>query len=62
MSSLPRARDLARPVRAPAALSVPGDVLAGTAATRLPLRPEPLAMVASSVRLSARVREPAHRP
>ncbi|NEC33539.1 4-hydroxybenzoate polyprenyltransferase, partial [Streptomyces rubrogriseus] len=31
MSALPRAHDLARLVRAPAALSVPGDVLAGAA-------------------------------
>ncbi|MFI7344869.1 SCO3242 family prenyltransferase [Streptomyces sp. NPDC049936] len=49
MSSLPRARDLARLVRAPAALSVPGDILAGAAAARLPYRPELLGMVASSV-------------
>ncbi|GHC37462.1 transferase [Streptomyces anthocyanicus] len=49
MSALPRVHDLARLVRAPAALSVPGDVLAGAAAARRPLGPGLLGMTASSV-------------
>lgn len=46
---LPPARELARLVRAPAALTVPGDVLAGAAATGAPLRPATLVSAASSV-------------
>ncbi|GAA4591371.1 hypothetical protein GCM10023177_28620 [Streptomyces violaceoruber] len=49
MSALPRVHDLARLVRAPAALSVPGDALAGAAAARRPLGPGLLGMTASSV-------------
>ncbi|MGV9500303.1 SCO3242 family prenyltransferase [Streptomyces sp. NPDC003642] len=45
----PSVRDLASLVRAPAALSVPGDVLAGAAAAGRPLRPATLGTVASSV-------------
>ncbi|MEU0410591.1 SCO3242 family prenyltransferase [Streptomyces griseorubiginosus] len=45
----PSARTLVRLVRAPAALSVPGDVLAGAAAAGRPLRPSTLGTVASSV-------------
>ncbi|MGN9759641.1 SCO3242 family prenyltransferase [Streptomyces sp. SD31] len=49
MTALPRPHDLARLVRAPAALSVPGDLLAGAAAARVPLSPSLLGTVASSV-------------
>ena len=38
---MPTARDLAELVRAPAALSVPGDVVAGAAAAGAPLRHAP---------------------
>jgi len=44
-----RTSDLVRLVRAPAALSVPGDVLAGAAAARTPWHPRVLGTTASSV-------------
>ncbi len=44
-------RDLAELVRAPAALTVPGDVLAGSAAAGLPLGPRTAGLAASSVGL-----------
>ncbi|PWG12888.1 hypothetical protein DF268_14540 [Streptomyces sp. V2] len=44
-----RTSDLLRLVRAPAALSVPGDVLAGAAAARNPWHPRVLGATASSV-------------
>ena len=44
-----RTSDLAALVRAPAALSVPGDVLAGAAAAGEPIRPRTLGVMASSV-------------
>ncbi|MFG1670724.1 SCO3242 family prenyltransferase [Streptomyces sp. Y7] len=45
----PSARAVLTLVRAPAALSVPGDVLAGAAAAGRPLRPSTLGTIASSV-------------
>ncbi|MEV0224862.1 SCO3242 family prenyltransferase [Streptomyces sp. NPDC050704] len=45
----PRLRDLAELVRAPAALSVPGDVLAGAVASGRPLGPRTLGTMGSSV-------------
>ncbi|MFJ8111887.1 SCO3242 family prenyltransferase [Streptomyces sp. NPDC096132] len=47
--SRPRLSDLARLVRAPAALSVPGDILAGAAAAGTPWRPRTLGAMGSSV-------------
>jgi 4-hydroxybenzoate polyprenyltransferase len=44
-----RWRDLAELVRAPAALSVPGDLLAGACAARWPFGPRTAGMAASSV-------------
>lgn len=44
-----RLADLASLVRAPAALSVPGDILAGAAAAGRPLRPRTVGTMASSV-------------
>nr|AGS49453.1 FIG00557539: hypothetical protein [uncultured bacterium esnapd5.2] len=49
VTTLPRPHDLVRLVRAPAALSVPGDVLAGAAAAGSPLRPCLFGMAGSSV-------------
>ncbi|MFI7299629.1 SCO3242 family prenyltransferase [Streptomyces sp. NPDC050121] len=51
LSSSPRLADLAQLIRLPAALSVPGDILAGAVASAGTVRPRAVATMASSVAL-----------
>ncbi|SHI69418.1 SCO3242 family prenyltransferase [Streptomyces sp. 3214.6] len=51
LSSSPRLADLAQLIRLPAALSVPGDILAGAVASAGTARPRAVATMASSVAL-----------